>query len=451
MAILHVDSADGDDADSGATWALAKATLVSALTAAGEGDTIYVDDGHSETPASTLTFTGPAGQAKSVLVISVDRAAQTDGTTCTPSAGATRRVSGSSSDISFGGMVTCHGCTFEIGNPGDDVHYSADSVIRLINCTVGPTANNTADAHQIGNQGGDGSSVYFEDCTLRRGHLAGAVGFIHGHNGHTQFRHCTAQDGNAHGFETFSQTEGGNDLVELVGVDLTALQATANLFNVLAQDSDDNGWLIKATNCRMPASWSGAINGDTLLANHVRIIAIGCNDAGDQWDYYEETGGGLVEDNRSIYRDATLDDGTTGWSYELDLTAEATQGFPFEFCLGEIHAASDPTISVEVYEDNATEFTDDQLYLRVEYPDKTNENSLNHYNSNTYNNGGDMTPAENATGWTGTGSPTAPRRYTLTTGAITDGAEGMYRVFIGAHNAGSARTSIFICPAIDVA
>ena len=37
MAVLYVRSTDGDDADNGSTWALAKATLAGAFAAAAEG------------------------------------------------------------------------------------------------------------------------------------------------------------------------------------------------------------------------------------------------------------------------------------------------------------------------------------------------------------------------------------------------------------------------------
>ncbi len=53
MANIYVRSTDGNDADSGATWALAKATLGGALAIATSADTIWVSQNHAETAVAT--------------------------------------------------------------------------------------------------------------------------------------------------------------------------------------------------------------------------------------------------------------------------------------------------------------------------------------------------------------------------------------------------------------
>jgi hypothetical protein len=75
MATIYLRSTDGDDADNGTTWALAKATLASAVTAAGTGGLIYVSKSHAETYSSTATTDfGGTSAADTVLVLAVDDA-----------------------------------------------------------------------------------------------------------------------------------------------------------------------------------------------------------------------------------------------------------------------------------------------------------------------------------------------------------------------------------------
>ncbi len=69
MAVIYLRSTDGSDADNGSTWALAKATLAAALTAAGAGGTVYVSQVHAETQAGAMTLTSPGTEASPVRVI----------------------------------------------------------------------------------------------------------------------------------------------------------------------------------------------------------------------------------------------------------------------------------------------------------------------------------------------------------------------------------------------
>lgn len=70
----YVRSSDGNDGDSGLTWALAKLTLGAAVALAAAGERIYVDDDHQETLAAdtTYTFAGVEGNPVEVIVALTD-------------------------------------------------------------------------------------------------------------------------------------------------------------------------------------------------------------------------------------------------------------------------------------------------------------------------------------------------------------------------------------------
>lgn len=67
MADIYVRSTDGSDADTGLTWALAKATLVGALAIATNADTVWVSQAHAESAGAAKAFTCPATAGLRIL------------------------------------------------------------------------------------------------------------------------------------------------------------------------------------------------------------------------------------------------------------------------------------------------------------------------------------------------------------------------------------------------
>src|SRR3990167_9027284 len=100
MATLYVRSTDGSDADTGATWALAKASLAGAFAAASAGDTIYVSQVHAETQASAMTLTSPGTAASPVRVLCVNDAAEPPTALATT---ATVTTTGANTNIAYEG------------------------------------------------------------------------------------------------------------------------------------------------------------------------------------------------------------------------------------------------------------------------------------------------------------------------------------------------------------
>src|SRR3990167_9113060 len=72
----YVRSTDGSDADTGLTWALAKATLVGALAVAAAGERIWVSQAHAETQASAMTLTSAGTEALPVEILCGNDAAE---------------------------------------------------------------------------------------------------------------------------------------------------------------------------------------------------------------------------------------------------------------------------------------------------------------------------------------------------------------------------------------
>lgn len=83
MATLYVRSTDGNDADNGSTWALAKQSIAGALAAAAAGDTIYVSQAHAFSAGAAITWTSPGTAASPVKIICVNDSAEPPTTVAT--------------------------------------------------------------------------------------------------------------------------------------------------------------------------------------------------------------------------------------------------------------------------------------------------------------------------------------------------------------------------------
>lgn len=134
MAVIFCNSAAADDTADGSTWALAKKSLQAAVTAAGNGGTVYLADTHSETIAANYTITCPAATNLPVKVITSD---VLTGTSVSYVKASTPQLitSGGSYDISVDGTATFIGVSFSVGD--DFLCLAANAEVqRFIDCTI---------------------------------------------------------------------------------------------------------------------------------------------------------------------------------------------------------------------------------------------------------------------------------------------------------------------------
>ena len=112
MADIYVRSTDGLDADSGATWALAKATLVGAAAIDAAGDRIFLSDNQAESTAAAVSVVLAGSLVSKTQLLSVD-----DSTGEPPTAllkGASVTTTGANA-ISVEGYAYIHGVAFNCG------------------------------------------------------------------------------------------------------------------------------------------------------------------------------------------------------------------------------------------------------------------------------------------------------------------------------------------------
>lgn len=364
MADIYVRSSDGNNADNGSTWALAKATIAGAAAIAAAGDTVYVSDNHSESTAGAITITWAGTIANPIKLLCVDDA----GDPQPPTALATTAQVATTvnNGISLHGSLYTYGITFTAGNS-----------------TGNPSIN-------LGQT--DGHSQLWESCNFYIG-STGASGFIrNGGNGNgnvVRWVNCNVKFGNAGQriYMTDSRLDwrgggiaaGGTSPVALLrvittgagvarltGVDLSQASASINITDQVAATA---GMLVQLVGCLLPSSWSGVLIGSTPVPSS-RVEMVYTDSANTNYRYALSDGYGDVTSETTIVRTGGASDGTTPISHKMVTAARVK--YPSSVLVGpdmtvwNETTGSAMTLTVEVITDNVT-LNDDECWVEVDY------------------------------------------------------------------------------------
>lgn len=365
MAILYVRSTDGNDADSGATWALAKATLAGAFTAAAAGDTIYVSDNHAETQASNMTLTSPGTAASPCRVICVDDAAEPPTALATTG---TITVTGNFT-ITISGFVFFYGLTFSgssgaVAAAGISISTSlTPSYIKFHTCAVRRLAANSNDV-TIGStlNNSDDQEVVFENTTFQVGHVNDSI------IPKCRFRWIntpSAITGATISTALFScASASGGTLVECYGVDFSAMGSGKSLVDIAPASNP----VYRFRNCKLGSS-SSITTGSTPGQGGAVVEVVNCDSAGTNYRYWYQDYSGTIEHETTIVRTGGASDGTTPVSREMVSSANAKSICPLilrDLVVWNETVGSSVTLTVHVVTDNVT-LTDQECWLEAAY------------------------------------------------------------------------------------
>ena len=313
MTTHYVDStADGEN--DGSDWDNAWTSLSSA-TGVAAGDTVLIDDGHSETysTATTLNFSSGTRLAP-VRVISVDKSDNS------PSAGATIK-SDSSVDVTLTGATWVWGLTFDMETSGgDDFYYGPgnDKTLVMENCII--------KCDRLLAVSTDNALIIFRDCTIDTSSNSTSEMQLGASDSEVWFINCD-----------FSGCDGSPG----VFLDLTASEATVWTF----QDCDITGSgcstvinAVDGENHRVVFRRCCFKAGATLLGTAIadprnRILFESCSSGTitdpvlgltELHEYW-----GTVKSDLTRYRTGGADDGeqANAYSWEMDTTANSAEVF----------------------------------------------------------------------------------------------------------------------------
>jgi hypothetical protein len=366
MATIYVRSTDGSDADDGSTWALAKATLAGAAASALAGDTIYVSQAHTETQAAALTLTIPGTAASPCNVVCVDDSAEPP-TAVAESAysettGANTLTLGGAFNYLYGLILS--GASGAV-NSNLNIATGGSQWLVLEKCALRVGATGGSARIYIGSSNNvPPSRVTLKNCTAK---FAGANNVIAITS--TRF----AWDGGSFEAGTASPSgalfrmasSGEGHMVEISGVDFSALGASLTFFNMTGQTGR-----AMLRNCKLPASWSGSLVDG--IGYSARAEMHNCDSGDTNYAFWIEGYAGSIKPETTLVRTGGASDGTTPIAWKMETNADAryplagldTQELP---AVWNDTVGSPITITVEVLHDSVTPLTDAEIALEVQY------------------------------------------------------------------------------------
>lgn len=443
MAVIYLSSVDGNNADDGSTWALAKATLAAALTAAGAGGTVYVDDAHAETQASAMTLTSPGTAASPTNVICVSRASGAPPTTVATSATVT--TTGNTS-ITFAGYSNVYGIAFSSGTGGtggsSGILFNSGSAWNwnLDSCGLAMATTSSSSSFIAGSTGvTSAAKLTLHDTVLTFGHVGQQVNIA---GAEVVWSNTNSAIGGAT-FPTtlFTNTVGRTPGPILIhGVDLSALGSGKNLVNVA---STVPAWY-RFVDCKLGSSVS-VTTGSVAGSGGVVVDLINCDSADTNYRYQHTDYNGTTTQETTIIRTGGASDGTTGFSRKCVSSANTNFCNPlagpwfyfWDETVGSVTAA------IEIVTDNVT-LTDAEAWVEVDAL-ATSGFPLSGYFTDR---AADIlaTPANQTTSsenWTTTGLGT-PVKQTLSK-TVTTAEKGWIRCRV---MLSKASTTLYACPKV---
>ncbi len=361
MAILYLRSG-GSDANSGATWALSKATLAGAFAAAVAGDTIYVSQAHAETQASAMTLTSPGTAAAPCRVICANDAAEPPTAVATT---ATISTTGTNS-IAFAGFAWVYGITINCGTlTGSSIINFVSATAwwwRFDNCSLRLVGTGSATARMNFGAAGanDESMLELINTTLS----FGAVG--QGILVRTKFiwrNTASALLGTIPTILFMTPTVDTYGTVFCEGVDLSAAGAGKSLVDA----SITNGNSHVFVDCRLGAGVT-IINGAITSQGGVDVDLVNCDSGDTNYRTEKYRYQATITQEAVIVVTGGASDGTTPISRKVVTSANSKYFSPIRSDPIEVwnETLAPVTVTIPIITDNVT-LTNAEAWIEVEY------------------------------------------------------------------------------------
>lgn len=358
MATFYVRSTDGNDADDGSTWALAKATLAGAAAAAAAGDTIYVSQAHAETQASAMTITFAGTYASPTIVLCGNDAAEPPTALATS---ATVSTTGGS-NLSIAGTAYVYGVQFQAGSGASTASIltaTAAGNRQVFDACAFKLTTTSASARLQSVTAGASGYAKLTNCTLNFGSTSQ---FILGPSRGCDLyiENCTLA-GSA--ITKLLETLTAYGRVRVSGCDLSNAASTLTLVGpAVAVDAIFR-------NCKLPASWSGSLLGAGTVLSPTRCEMHNCDSADTNYRSILQDANGTLTSETTLIRTGGASDNTTGLAWKIVTTSQAKFVDPFVTyeIPAWINSTGSKTVTVEILRDSATNLTDAEVWLEVMY------------------------------------------------------------------------------------
>jgi hypothetical protein len=359
----YVRSSDGNDSDSGLTWALAKATIAGALAVAAAGERIWVSHAHAETQATAMTLTSAGTAAAPVEILCGNEGAEPPTALAT-----TAQVTATgASAISFLGFAYVYGITFSAGTGAGANHMNFTSTAPwgFVFDTCSLRTPSTGISHfNIGTGSGaaDDQFLWLKNTTFEMAGNASSRIIVAA---------CRIlMDGGAFIITStptivFALSQPVAIAIRFRGVDLSIWGSGKSLVRVDLPSPSD----LFFEHCKLGASVA-LVSGASLGPGGVRVTLDHCDSADTQYRMERYQYEGSVYSETTIFRTGGASNGTTPLSHRMAASANRTLHLPLygpEMVIWNNTTGSAKTITVEIVHDSLTALTDAEVWLEVEY------------------------------------------------------------------------------------
>lgn len=357
MANLYVRSTDGNNADNGTTWALAKATLAGALAVDAAGDSFWLSQVHSETTAAAiaLAFNGTAAAPQRVFCGNDGAAPPTslNNTAIIATTGA--------SDITVTGYVEFYGVKFLIGNSSSTAYLYVNGPVTFDSCIF--ECRSTGSGNGIFTGGSLNIHAIFNNCTFKFSHAGQSITAGAGPitiNGGSIVSGGTSP--------TFVFLVSGSQNINVNGFDFSNASSSVKLFNAGANYTGKTVF----RDCKLPASWTGLFSGYTNLAGfNGSVEMFNCSSGSTYYRYRKGSAVGQVFDETTLVRTGGANDSVGDYSLRMVTTADAEYKILFvstpEIVKWNATTGSAITATLEILHDSATDLKDNEIWVEVSY------------------------------------------------------------------------------------
>lgn len=368
----YLRSTDGSDADTGATWALANASMAGAMTDAAAGDRVWISQAHNESAGgAAITVTGKGTLASPMQLLCGNDAAEP------PTALATTAVIGNTggNSITWSGHHYAYGITINCGSGASSATLtlcsSAGDVQRWKSCVFNMAATDVNSHLYVTGLANDRAATLciMEDCNIK---LTNASQSISPHGGTWIWRGGSLVSGSITSTALIRTANSRCAVAAIVeGVDLSAGASTMGLTGVM-----NAGTRVLFRNCKLPGSWSGALCSTSPPAAGVRVEMHNCDSGDTNYRLWVEDYCGSIKSETTIIRTGGASDGTTGLSWKMASSANAKYPTHLlespDIVIWNDTTGSSKTVTVEIVHDSAgagsgSKFQDDEIWLQVQY------------------------------------------------------------------------------------
>lgn len=439
----YVRSSDGDDGDSGLSWALAKATLGAAVALAAAGERIYVDDDHQETLTldKMYAFAGTEGNPVEVIVVTTDTTNAVSNYNCT-----NQYISGEANNahIYITGEAYFWGICFNHGDTATGFVANGKTV-TFENSKITQKATG-ADYINVGPYDKSrwvmiNSDIDMSAPSAGEIQITGPVSFLWRGGTYTGDRD-----------NVFYMSIDGPHL-EVIGVDFSSVIG-GNLIK-LADDADDNANAY-LKGIKLNASAPTLITAGVSPERASKFIMDIADNGNTVYKFRREYQYGYAQDETTkVITGKALYDGTNEFTAKMVSRATPTPTFydPWRYhltTLRETGFAASRTYTVHIAQDHASvqpgALNNDEIWLEVVYPD----DSTAQYNIKTDKIATPTTtPAAQTTStesWEGLAATTRLQELSVQIDAA-DGKNGPVEIWVGL--AKESKT-VYVCPEVYV-